>query len=89
MAGTYRVSKSLLRRVAILIAVALAGGGLLVFEHVGTGAATGQPSQVQANTPQPTATANSRTTTSTPRHCVNGLGLDNPKNKHCRPASGA
>jgi hypothetical protein len=158
MAGTSRAWKGLVRRVAVVSAVALAGGGLLVLEHVGTGAATGQPSRVESNTrhttitphavfvckyvdepgvaerlqtgqnpidvdvaaipedpvvigsffadsqgrsfvlafdtgqPDPSVSAcptTPSTTTSTPRHCTNSLGLDNPTNKHCRPASGA
>jgi hypothetical protein len=69
--------------------VALTGGGLLVLEHVGTGGATGQPSKVQTNA-RPTTTLRTTSTTITPpQHCGNGLGIDNPKNKHCRPASGA
>src|SRR5258706_682398 len=57
MAGTSRVWKGMLRRVAIVTTVALAGGGLLVLEHVGTGAATGKPSQE----------SNARHTTTTPQ----------------------
>jgi hypothetical protein len=59
MAGTSRVWKGMYRRVAIVTTVALAGGGLLVLEHVGTGAATGKPSQ-ESN-------ARRTTTSSTPQ----------------------
>jgi hypothetical protein len=86
MAGTSRLWNGLFRRVAIVSAIALAGGGLLIFEHVGTGAATGQPSQIRPNARPTTTTAHG--TPSTPRHCTDGLGADTPQNKHCRPASG-
>ena len=47
MASNTRVRRSLLRRVTVVTVVALSAGGLLVLEHVGTGAATGQPSRVE------------------------------------------
>jgi hypothetical protein len=88
MDGTSRVSKWMLRRVAIVTAVGLAGGGLLVLEHVGTGGATGQPSHVPPNARPAATSAHSNTGTSVPNHCTDGRGRDNEKNKHCRTASG-
>jgi hypothetical protein len=74
-----------LRRVAIVTVAGLSGGGLLVFEHVGTGGTTGQPPRVRpkADTSAPAAQGKPATSTSMPRHCLDGLGSDSEQNKHC------
>jgi len=69
-----------MRRVAVVTVAGLSGGGLLVLEHVGTGGATGQPSQ-PAVTSALDPLSKPNTSTSSPRQCGT-----KQKNKHCIPS---
>jgi hypothetical protein len=86
MDDTSRVSKRWLRQVAIVTMAGLSAGGMLALEHVGAGATTGQPSQVNPNAQTSEPTPQSKPTTSVPRHCGDGHGADGEKNKHCIPS---
>ena len=98
MASNTRVRRSLLRRVTVVTVVALSAGGLLVLEHVGTGAATGQPSQVEKTHKAEhhgdkgehdgDKGEHGGDKGEHDGHCNDGHGKDRHKNKHCRPASG-
>ena len=76
---------------------------MLALEHTATGASTGQPSHVTTTTARHNephgdgengqggkhgTTTTQRVTTTTMRHCDDGHGRDQEKNKHCRPPSG-
>jgi hypothetical protein len=91
MARETRPSRNVFRRSLLLGTLVVVGVGGLALEHTATGATTGTPSHpktsVESEYPQ-TYGKHGHGHDHPPRHCHDGHGKDEYKNKHCRPPSG-
>jgi len=95
MARTARLRHGWLRPIVTLSALVFAAGGLVALEHTATGATTAKPSQHLVVSKHDDGKHDDgkhddgkQNDGEHHRHCNDGHGQDNVKNKHCRPPSG-